>query len=299
MEMAAAREKKASLLHPNTRLGAAHLTVSGLGRSLDFYQRALGLQVYRRDEGTAFLGAGQEDLLVLREEPDAIRVQNHAGLYHLALLVPSRRELARSLRRLSKTGTRIQGFADHWVSEAIYLADPDGNGIEIYRDQPRSQWPYGPTGQLRMGTSRLDVEDLLSELNGEAGPRDAMDAATVMGHVHLTVGDLAEAVAFYGDVVGFDMVLTDGRTVAFLSAGGYHHHLGLNTWSGVGALPAPPNAVGLRHFTVQLNDGPQRAALIARFEDASVTFEERDDGLFVCDPSRNGVLFTTVNHRER
>jgi catechol 2,3-dioxygenase len=117
--------------------------------------------------------------------------------------------------------------------------------------------------------------------------------------VHLTVGDLAEAVAFYRDVVGFDMVLTDGRTVAFLSVGGYHHHLGLNTWSGVGAPPTPPNAVGLRHFTVQLNDGQQCAALIARLEDAGASFEERDDGLFVRDPSQNGVLFTTTNRENR
>jgi catechol 2,3-dioxygenase len=299
MEMTAAREKRASLLHPNTRLGAVHLTVSDLGRSLDFYQRALGLQVHPREGDTAYLGTGREDLLALTEEPAAIHVGNHAGLYHLALLVPSRRELAQSLRRFSETGTRLQGFADHWVSEAIYLADPDGNGIEIYRDQPRSRWPYGPAGELRMGTSRLDVEDLLSELNGEAGPWDGMDGATVMGHVHLTVGDLAEAVAFYGDVVGFDMVLTDGRTVAFLSDGGYHHHIGLNTWSGAGAPPTPPNAVGLRHFTVQLNDGQQRAALIGRLEDTGASFEERDDGLFARDPSQNGVLFTPINRQER
>jgi catechol 2,3-dioxygenase len=281
-----------SIIHANTRLGHVHLIVSDLGRSLAFYQGALGFQIHRVDGYTASLGAGRDDLLVLTERPGAIRIPRRSGLYHYAILVPSRLALAESLNNLIETDTRQVGGADHLVSEAFYLEDPDGNGIEIYCDRPRSEWQYD-NGVLRMTTDPLDYAGILAELNGSPDEWTGLHPDTVVGHVHLHVSHLAQATEFYERVLGFGLVASVGGTAAFLSAGGYHHHVAVNTWNGVGVPPPPPDAVGLRYFVVQL---PRReeARLIARLETSRVRFETREEGLFVRDPSRNGLLFTTA-----
>jgi catechol 2,3-dioxygenase len=286
--MAKNRKESQPALDPETRIRAVHLTVSELERSLGFYGNLLGMR----------LGAGREDLVALSEQSDAVLAQDHAGLYHFALRVPSRQYLAQSLRRLSETRSQIQGFADHWVSEAVYVADPDGNGIELYSDRSRSQWQFSPDGQIQMGTSRLDLDDLMAELDDTSGPWEGMDPATVVGHIHVTVGHLDEAVAFYRDIVGFDLMLTDRKQVAFLSAGGYHHHIGLNTWSGIGVPPAPLGALGLSFYTVQLASVDDREALESRLERAGVEFERRSEGLFVYDASQIGVLFVVTGPQE-
>jgi len=261
-------------LPDDLRLGPIHLTVSDVDRSVGFYQDALGLQQHRRENGTAALGVGEDDLVVLHEEPGARPAGRHAGLYHYALLSPSREELARALQRLAVTRTPIQGASDHGVSEAIYLSDPDGNGIELYADRPRDQWPPpAPGDRVGMYTQALDVSGLL-DVVGDEPPRPQAGPGLRMGHVHLHVSDLDEAVRFYRDRLGFE-VMAHIPNAAFLSAGGYHHHLGLNTWRGVGVPPAPPGTVGMRHWTVVLDD-----------EDAPV------EGL-VRDPSENAVLFTS------
>ncbi len=280
-------------MHPETRLGYVHLTVSDLDRSLDFYQRSLGLQIHRREGETVHLGAGRDDLLRLTAVPGARRVPGTAGLYHFALLVPSRQELAHSLRRVVETAAPIQGFADHLVSEAIYLVDPDDNGIEIYRDLPRSAWQYGPDGRLKMATLPLDAHGLLALAEeGEAQPRLHPD--TILGHMHLHVGDLAEAERFYRDVLGFDLVFSDGSSASFLSAGGYHHHIGVNTWAGAGAPPQPGDALGMQHFRVTLPDQVEMDRLMGRLDGAAVSSDQRDDGLLVRDPSQNAILFSPV-----
>jgi len=279
-------------IHPNTTLGAVHLRVTDLERALDYYQQALGFVIHDRDGDRARLGAGGVDLLVLNEHPDGQPVRGTSGLYHFAIVVPSRVELAQSLKRIAETRTPVQGFADHWVSEAIYLADPDDNGIEIYRDRPRTEWDYHD-GQLQMGTDRLDVDGLMAELDGQDGIRDGLHADTVIGHMHLHVADLDSAERFYSDVLGFDLMLRYGPSASFVSAGGYHHHIGLNTWAGVGAPPPPPDAPGLEHFVIHLPDADALEAVLDRLRQANVDIAESDDGFLVRDPSQNGVLFKT------
>jgi catechol 2,3-dioxygenase len=235
-------------------LGPVHLTVADLDRSVAFYESALGLRVHRREDPVAALGAGGDDLVVLHEERDARPAGRHAGLYHYALLFPSREELARAVQRLVATGTAISGASDHGVSEAIYLPDPDGNGIELYADRPRAAWPPPAAGErVGMFTRALDLRGLL-ELAGDAEPaRHAGDGLRV-GHMHLHVGDLGAARAFYVDTLGFE-VMASMPSALFLAVGGYHHHLGANTWRGEGVGPAPPGTVGLREWTIVLPPG--------------------------------------------
>ena len=283
-----------ALLASTTRLGPVHLTVTDLERSIRFYEQAIGLRVGRQEAGQVELGAGGEKLLVLHERPGARRAPRRAGLYHLALLLPTREELAHALRRLLEGRWPLQGAADHGVSEALYLADPDGNGIELYRDRPREQWPRRD-GRLEMVTAALNLDGLLGDAAGEAAPRARAAPGTVVGHVHLHVGDLEAAVAFYRDAVGFELMQRFGASAAFLSAGGYHHHLGLNTWAGTGIPPAPPDAIGLRHWTVVLADEGARAALGERLTGAGAEPRELAGGLLARDPAGNAVLFTVTD----
>jgi catechol 2,3-dioxygenase len=283
--------KTAIQIHSDTRLGYVHLTVADLERSLAFYQEALGFRLHRHEEDSAYLGAGQTDLLRLTGQPTARRVSRTTGLYHFAILVPTRFALAQSLRCIVETRTTVQGFADHGVSEAIYLADPDGNGIEIYRDRSRDQWPF-QNGQLSMVTDPLDVDSLLAELDGHGEPWSGLSPETVLGHVHLHVADIAEAETFYRDVLGFELMQRYGPSASFLSAGGYHHHIGINTWADAGAPPPPADAVGLRWFTVCLPDQTELKKVTGRIESAGLEFEERREGLYLHDPSKNGLTLT-------
>ena len=268
------------------RLGAVHLTVTDLDLSIGFYQGAIGLQQHRREDATAALGAGREDLLVLHEAPSARRAGRHAGLYHFALLHPSRGELARAVVRLAATRTRIEGASDHGISEAIYLPDPDGNGIELAADKPRGEWPEGWDGR----PEPLDMDGLLGLVAGEPPVRHA-DPGLVVGHLHLHVGDVERGLAFYRDVLGFD-VITLMPSAAFVSAGGYHHHLGFNVWRGRGVAPAPADAVGLREWTVVLPEAGDVAAVRGRLDAAGFPVEDSGDGLLTRDPWENALRFT-------
>lgn len=278
-------------IHPATTIGYVHLTVANLDRSLRFYQENLGFQLHRRDDDTAYLGAGGPDLLVLTEQPGARPISGVTGLYHFAILTPSRLALAQSLRHLAETRTPLQGFSDHLVSEAIYLADPDGNGIEIYRDRPRSEWPR-QNGQLQMATDPLDIQGILAELETQPAPWAGLEPETVIGHVHLHVATIPSAEAFYVGALGFDLILRYGPSASFISAGGYHHHLGLNTWAGVNAPPPPPDAAGLRYFTINLPDSAALAAVVERIQQAGLAFQEKDGVVFLRDPARNGVVLS-------
>ena len=283
-------KKNTNKIHPDISLGYVHLTVSDLERSLRFYERALGFQIHKQEGDNAHLGAGGDNLLVLQEEPGAVKLPGRTGLYHFAVLVPSRAALAQSLNNLIETETELQGFADHLVSEAIYLADPDGNGIEIYRDRPPSDWEY-ENGTLKMGTEPFDFEGVLAELQRSPQVWSGLHSETVLGHMHLHVADLGLAQVFYQDVLGFDLVMRAFGSAAFLSAGGYHHHIGINTWNGVGAPAPPPRAAGLRYFTVKLPDEGELDQLVSRLKGAKVAFERRNGGVFVRDPSENGLKF--------
>ena len=280
-----------SKLHPGTCLGYVHLTVSDLDRSCVFYQNSMGFKLHRRDNGTAFLGAGRDDLLVLSEQPGAVKVPRRTGLYHFAILTPSRQELARVLRNFVQSQTRVSGVADHLVSEAIYLDDPDGNGIEIYCDRPRQEWPYEPDGSLRMASDPLDLEGILAEIDQDTDQWQGLDPDTILGHMHLHVANLPESVEFYENVVGFETQIIWNRAAGFLSAGGYHHHLGINIWNGIGVPPPPPDSVGLRYFTVHLIGDEERQALLSRLESAGHPYEENQDGILIRDPSQSALLF--------
>jgi catechol 2,3-dioxygenase len=289
--MSIARDPSTAPALPSTlRLGPVHLTVSDLDRSIAFYEQSIGLPLRRRDGGVAALGPGAEDVLVLVQESGARRAGRHAGLYHVALLHPSRLELARAGARLVATRTPITGASDHGISEAIYLPDPDGNGLELAADRPHERWP--DLGDLGAHAPQpLDLQGLLSLVDGEP-PQLHADPGLTVGHVHLHVGSVEEGLRFYRDVIGFE-VMTMMPSAAFVAAGGYHHHLGLNTWRGEGVPPAPPGVVGMRHWTVVL-DEPSLAALRERAAGAGVAMEESSDGLLVHDPWSNALLVTAA-----
>jgi catechol 2,3-dioxygenase len=280
-----------SPLPATLRLGAVHLIVSDVDRSVDWYQRSLGLRVHRQEPGLAALGDGVETVIVLHEQPGARPAGRHAGLYHYALLYPSREELARAAVRLSVTGTPIDGASDHRTHEAIYLPDPDGNGIELAADRKREEWPedLGYAG----GPAPLDFESLVATVAGEA-PAPQIGEGLRMGHLHLHVGDVDEGIRFYRDVLGFDVRANLG-SAAFVSAGGYHHHLGFNVWRGRGVGPAPAGTVGLREWLVQLPTGEDVATVRARAESAGLDVEDGDGGFLIRDPWDNAVAFVATS----
>jgi len=273
-----------------TRMGPVHLTVSDLERSLDFYRRAIGLDVLEEGGGRASLGAGDAELLVLFEDPDARPSVGRTGLYHFALLLPERRALAAWLAHAARERVPLTGLSDHDVSEAIYLNDPDRHGIEIYADRPREQWE----GQVweRMTTMPLDVDSLLGELGGEASGMsfEGLPAGTTMGHVHFKVADVPAAIAFYRDLLGLDLMAQLGDQAAFLSAGGYHHHVGANAWESRGAPPPEPGSAALRRATIVVPDAAARDELVDRLEGV----EDTDEGPVVVDASGNRLLLATA-----
>jgi catechol 2,3-dioxygenase len=273
-------------------MGAVHLRVPELERSLSFYQDHLGFKIHRSEWDMAVLGAGGSDLLILNQDRRAQRSLGTTGLYHFAIQLPTRRDLANALRNIVETKTPVQGFADHHVSEAIYLEDPDQNGIEIYRDRPRDEW-LGQDGLLKMGTDPLDVEGILSELGLKEDSSPKLPEQTKIGHVHLHVSHIHQDETFYRDVLGFDLMQRYGSSASFLSAGGYHHHIGINTWQGVGA-PAPPHgSVGLEHFTILLPDQDELDRITERLKTFDHPFEITDEGILLRDPSDNGILLKT------
>ena len=237
--------------------------MSDLDRSVDYWENAIGLQVNSRENGAARLGVPGRDLVVLQEQPGARPGRGtNTGLFHLALLLPERAWLAGWLEHAARNGVHLTGASDHFVSEALYLRDPEGNGIEIYRDRPRSEWEYEPSGELRMGTVALDLDSVMAELPGGDDP--GMPEGTVIGHVHLHVGDLGPAEEFYAGRLELDVMVRSYPGALFLSRDGYHHHLGLNTWQGVGAPPPPPGSRGLEDFELLLPAGRE-----GRLEDPS------------------------------
>ncbi len=261
-----------------------HLVVHGLDRALSFYRDRLGLSVLGKPDNTVRLGAGDREIVVLHGKPDAPDPGRATGLYHMAILLPSRADLAMALRHLVFTQTPLGGASDHLVSEALYLQDPEGNGIELYRDRSRAEWPMDGEG-VAMATERLDVQQLFDEGSGdEAAWR--MPDGTRMGHVHLRVSDTTAAEHFYHEVMGFGLMARYGHAASFVSAGGYHHHIGFNTWESRGASAPPAGATGLEYFEIWTPDD----AAERRLEAAGVPVERRPEGVFARDPAGNAFL---------
>ena len=273
-----------------THMGPVELSVGDLERTLEYWQRVVGLGVLERENGTASLGADTE-LVRFVEAPGARPVEGHTGLFHVALLVPDRPSLARWLAHAARDEVRLEGLSDHYVSEAIYLRDPDRHGIEIYADRPRDVWA-GKVNQV-MTTVPVDVESLLGELDDPAAePFDGLPDGTIVGHTHLRVSDVPATVGFYRDVLGMDVTAELGSAAAFLSAGGYHHHIGANTWESRGAGPAGEGFATLRHAAIVLPDTEERDRVAGRVADAGQEPEARDDGVLVHDPAQNALLLT-------
>jgi catechol 2,3-dioxygenase len=275
---------------PTTHMGPVELTVSDLDRTLEYWQRAVGLRVLERENGRASVGSDRE-LLRFVGEAGAAPDHGHTGLYHVALLVPDRASLAGWLAHAVREQLELQGLSDHAVSEAIYLRDPDHHGIEIYADRPRELWEGRVLEQ--MTTMPLDVQSLFGELDDPATePFDGLPDGTVMGHVHLRVADVPKTVDFYHGVLGMGLMAQLGPAAAFLSAGGYHHHIGANTWESRGSSPAPPGSAALCHATIVLPNAEERDRVVERVADSGQEPEPLEGGVIVRDPSRNALLLT-------
>lgn len=260
-------------------------------RALDYYVGGLGLRLIKNLEGAAEVGSDGLTLVELVESPHGRIVDKTTGLYHFALRLDNRRDLGLLLKRLIELQLPVAGVADHGVSEAVYLQDPDGNGIEIYRDRPQEEWPE-QDGELEMMTDPLDVDGLLAEAGVASGSPGDHPLTALMGHVHLHVSDLPAAERFYGDVLGFELRQRYGVSAAFFAAGGYHHHIGLNTWAGVGAPPPPEDALGLKWYSIWLPNEGALEPVIRRLRGAGIKIKEEDQAYFVRDPSRNRLRLT-------
>jgi catechol 2,3-dioxygenase len=275
------RSGSKSQLPSDTHIGRVRLRVGDLERSLRFYRDLLGFRVAREDRSRVALAPqadnrqddgdtdGARELILLEERPGIRRRPSRpatTGLYHVALLVPSRAELGRALLGLNQAQYPLRGMSDHAVSESLYLDDPDGNGLEIYADRPRAQWPVR-NGVVQMTVDPMDVEGVISAAQPASLPWRGLPAGTVVGHVHFTVSDLERAVRFYRNVIGFDMMMRI-PSLAAVSAGGYHHHLNLNTWAGEGAPPDSDQVAGLAGWELRVPDARARRDLIDRLAGA-------------------------------
>lgn len=282
---------------PTTHIGRVHYTVADLSRQAAFYGDILGFKLLWREGDTAALGAGRQELLRLTEVPGARRARRTTGLYHTAFLVPTRRELAQLVQRISQTQTPIQGHSNHGTHLAVYLPDAEGNGIELAWDFPQEAWPM-KDGKMRledMPRSGIDIPDLMSELARNPSPWSGLSPETKVGHVHLHVANLEASQRFYQQVLGFDVVLkSDDFGALFVSAGGYHHHIGMNIWNGQGAPPPPPDATGLRYYAIVLPDQAEMQRVVERVQAAGGKVEITPEGILLRDPAQNGVL---LEHR--
>ena len=274
-----------------TRIGYVNLRVRDLERSLTFYLDVLGFRLVSGGAHTATLSATGRGpgLIVLTARKDAsARPPRSTGLYHFAIRMPNRRGLAMVIRRLEEMQWPVQGYADHDVSEAVYLADPDGIGIEVYSDRPREDWPFR-NGQVEMVTEPLELENLMQELDTWPGEWDGIDPATDIGHIHLRVSSLEASEEFYRGLLGFDVTQRDMAGALFFSAGGYHHHIGVNTWASEGAPRPPADAVGLISYGVFVPDKDTLYDVKRRLLAAAAPLTEEEGSLRVGDPDSNFI----------
>lgn len=278
------------IINENTSLGLVKLKVENLARSITFYESIIGLKSINVTDKSAQLTANGSTILIELTEIDDVYTgshRGHSGLYHYALLLPNRKALGSILRHLIEHGVQL-GQADHLVSEALYLSDPDNNGIEIYRDRPRSEWKYDSNNMVKMASDPIDWEGLLKESENEMFY--GIDTETVMGHIHLHVADLKKADEFYNGILGFTLESDwSANGALFVGAGGYHHHIGLNVWNGRGARPLPHNATGLEYFTIKLPSDGDRELIAGRLDEAGYPVLRNEGFMYVVDPFGIGI----------
>lgn len=273
---------------PVTFVGQVDLKVQDLQRSLDFYKEVIGFKVLEQTESSATLTAdGKTALLSIEQPNNVVQKQGRTtGLYHYALLLPKRSDLAKIVQHFLEIGMQF-GSSDHLVSEALYLSDPDGNGIEIYIDRDPSEWNW-ENGEVDMAVDPLNFPDLLSV--GKQQSWKGLPAGTVMGHIHLHVSELRKTEEFYTKGLGFEVVNRYGSGALFISDGKYHHHIGLNTWNGVGAPTPPPNSVGLESFTLVLSNEEKRNKLIGQLKSIGASVIQENGTYVTSDPSGNRII---------
>lgn len=276
-------------LDPATTVGKVTLNVADMDMMLDYYERVIGLKTLERSSATVEMGVAETPLLRLIEQPNGRQYRNRVGLYHFALLLPTRPELGRWLKHMAANQYAITGGSDHLVSNAIYLDDPEGNGIEVYWDVPREDWWYDKNNNIKMGTYPLDYQALGAE--AAEGAFERMPDGTTMGHVHLQTNDVAQTADFYTSVLGFD-AMTRMPTASFVSAGGYHHHLGINEWQSKGCTRPPEGSLGLQHYEIVLPNQGARDDLLNHLEALNIATTEVDGHPSVVDPSGNRAVLS-------
>ena len=272
---------------PHTYVGQVNLKVANLDRALTFYQEVIGFQILQQSENRVELTANGKNPLLTIEKPENItpKQRNTTGLYHFALLLPNRSDLGRFLQHLYKLNYPF-GASDHYVSEAIYLSDPEGNGIEIYVDRPSSTWDW-KNGEVEMATAPLERQHVLAA--GKGVPWNRLPSATLLGHIHLQVSELQMVEEFYCKGLGFDVVNRYGSQALFISSGGYHHHIGLNTWAGVGAPPPTENSAGLHWFELILPNEESINKVVKQLREIGALVSQENDVYIAKDPSGNEV----------
>ncbi|HLR67901.1 MAG TPA: VOC family protein [Virgibacillus sp.] len=272
---------------PITFVGQVNLKVQNLERSLEFYQDVIGFQVLEQTERSANLTADGKTVLLSIEQPENVapKEKRTTGLYHFALLLPNRSDLASIVRHFANIGLQF-GSSDHFVSEALYLDDPDGNGIEIYADRDPAKWSW-KNSEVAMGVDPLNFEELLS--TGKQETWKALPSDTVMGHIHLHVSELKKTEEFYIKGLGFEVVSRFGAQALFIADGKYHHHIGLNTWNGVGAPSPSPNSIGLESFTLKLPTEEKRKTIITQLKNIGASVHEENSSFITTDPSGNRI----------
>jgi len=292
-------EEKGFSIDPGVNIGTVVLNVLNLDSQIDFYRNVLGFQLRWRKEDRVGLGTAGRELLVLKHRPAYKRYSGIAGLYHFAVLYPNQRELARAIGRLFSL-KYPNSPTDHIMTKTTYLDDPDGNGIELYAESPEDgEWFFdGDTfgarrtdGSLSSGREPLDLGALFRKIQKGDQLDGPIHSDTRIGHIHLHTGDIDKALVFYHGTLGFDIMgVSHGIGMAFVSAGGYHHHIGLNAWLGKGIPPAPPDGLGLEYFTLELTSQVELEDLLRRVQSAGIATREKADGLQLSDPSGIGVL---------
>lgn len=273
-------------IHPATAIGTVTLTVANLDAMVKFYGNSIGLQLRGRQNNGAVLGTATKDMLILVEDSSAQEVSGRTGLYHFAILLPGRPELAHWLNHFLELAYRPPGAADHLTGEALYLSDPEGNGLKLYYDRPRDKWPL-QAGKLEIVAAPLNLDDLLTA--APATPWTGISKAATPGHIHLKVNDLRQCQEFYVDLLGFDLMQDEHPGALFMSAGGYHQHIAANIWHSKEALPPPPGSLGLQSYTIQLPNEYERARLVQRLETARYPIENISGHPLLRDPAGNAL----------